>query len=154
MKAMNIMPTTYLLIAIVAMIALHFLFPVMRIVPPIWNLLGIIPIALGVIINLIADKAFSRANTTVKPFEESSALVTSGAFRITRNPMYLGFVLILIGIAVLMRSLTPYFVIIAFAILIDRMYITVEERMLAEKFGPDWIAYKEKNQAVAIKAAF
>lgn len=146
MKAKKIMPTTYLLIAIVAMITLHFLFPAMRIVPPIWNLLGIIPIALGVIINLIADKAFHRANTAVKPFEESSALVTSGAFRITRNPMYLGFVLILIGIAVLMRSLTPYLVIIAFAILIDRMYITVEERMLAEKFGPDWIAYKEKTR--------
>lgn len=146
MKAKKIMPTTYLLIAIVAMIMVHFLFPAMRIVPPIWNLLGIIPIALGVIINLIADKAFHRANTAVKPFEESSALVTSGAFRITRNPMYLGFVLILIGIAVLMRSLTPYLVIIAFAILIDRMYITVEERMLAEKFGPDWIAYKEKTR--------
>jgi protein-S-isoprenylcysteine O-methyltransferase Ste14 len=143
---MKIMPTTYLLIAIVAMIALHFLFPATRIVPPIWNLLGIIPIALGVIFYLIADKAFHRANTTVKPFEESSALVTSGAFRITRNPMYLGFVLILIGIAVLMRSLTPYFVIIAFAILIDRIYITVEERMLAEKFGSDWIAYKEKTR--------
>jgi protein-S-isoprenylcysteine O-methyltransferase Ste14 len=43
---------------------------------------------------------------------ESSALVTDGAFRMTRNPMYLGFVLTLVGIAVLVRSLTPYAVIL------------------------------------------
>jgi len=146
MKAKKIMPITYLLIAIIAMIALHLLFPEMIIIPPLWNFLGLIPLILGVTINLIADNAFHRANTTVKPFEESSALVTRGAFRISRNPMYLGFVLILIGIAVLMRSLTPYLVVVAFAILIDRIYIKVEERMLAEKFGSDWKAYKERTR--------
>jgi protein-S-isoprenylcysteine O-methyltransferase Ste14 len=145
-KATKMMPTTFLLISIVAMIALHFLFPAMRIIPPLWNLLGIIPLAFGVAINLIADKAFHEANTTVKPFEESSFLMTSGAFRITRNPMYLGFVLILIGIAVLVRSLTPYAVILAFAILLDRVYVTVEERMLAEKFGAEWEEYKRHTR--------
>jgi len=142
MSANKIMPTTCLLIAIVAMIVLHFGLPAMRVIPPLWNLLGIIPLALGVTINLIADKAFHRANTTVKPFQESSVLITSGVFRISRNPMYLGFVLILIGVAILMGSLTPYAVIIAFAILIDRVYVTVEERMLAERFGPEWEKYK------------
>jgi cadmium resistance protein CadD (predicted permease) len=72
MKGKNVMPTTYLLIAIVVMAALHFSFPVVRIIPPFWNLLGIIPLALGVIINLIADQAFHKANTTVKPFKEST----------------------------------------------------------------------------------
>lgn len=142
MKVQKIMPTTYLLIAIVAMIALHFIYPVTRVLPPIWNLLGMIPIILGITTNLIADKAFHTANTTVKPFEESSVLVMNGVFRITRNPMYLGFVLILIGTAVLMRSLTPYVIVVAFVILIDRIYITVEERMLAEKFGSEWEEYR------------
>ena len=129
MEAKKVMPTMVLLGAILVMVVVHLLVPGGMIIPRLWNLLGLIPLGLGVWINLAADGAFHKANTTVKPFEESSALVTSGAFRITRNPMYLGFVLILIGIAVLMRSLTPYFVIIAFAILIDRIYITVEERM-------------------------
>jgi len=123
MQAKRTMPTTYLLISIIVMTVLHSLFPAMRIIPPLWNLLGLVPLALGVIINLVADKAFHKANTTVKPFEESSALITQGVFRASRNPMYLGFVLILIGIAVLMRSLTPYVVVLAFAILIDRVYI-------------------------------
>jgi len=146
MQAKRTMPTTYLLISIIVMTVLHSLFPAMRIIPPLWNLLGLVPLALGVIINLVADKAFHKANTTVKPFEESSALITQGVFRASRNPMYLGFVLILIGIAVLMRSLTPYVVVLAFAILIDRMYITVEERMLAEKFGTEWEEYRQSTR--------
>ena len=146
MKAKKIMPPTYLLISIVAMIALHFLFPAMRIIPPLWNLLGIIPLALGVILNLVADKAFHRANTTVKPFKESSVLITSAAFRISRNPMYLGFVLILVGIAVLVGSLTPYVVVLAFVIFIDRMFVTGEEQMLAEKFGVEWEEYKRNTR--------
>jgi len=146
MQAKKSMPTTYLFISIVVMTVLHSLFPAMRIIPPPWNLLGLVPLALGVIINLVADKAFHKANTTVKPFEESSALITRGVFRASRNPMYLGFVLILIGIAVLMRSLTPYVVVPAFAILIDRMYITVEERMLAERFGAEWEKYRQSTR--------
>ena len=146
MNAKKIMPTTYLLISIVAMIVLHFLFPMKRIIPALWNLLGVIPLALGVILNLVADKAFQRANTTVKPFEESSVLITNGAFRISRNPMYLGFLLILIGIAVLMGSLTPYVVVLAFTILIDRMFATVEDQMLAEKFGEEFEGYKKNTR--------
>ena len=140
------MPTTYLLIAIVVLIALHFLFPGIRIIPPLWNLLGVIPLTLGVTINLVADKAFHKAHTTVKPFEESSVLITNSAFRISRNPMYLGFVLILIGIALLVGTLTPYVVVLAFAILMDRMYIIVEERMLAAKFGAEWEEYKQRTR--------
>jgi protein-S-isoprenylcysteine O-methyltransferase Ste14 len=60
--------------------------------------------------------------------------------------MYLGFVLILIGIAVLMRSLTPYVIVLAFAILMDRMYIRIEERMLAEEFGAEWEEYKRSTR--------
>ena len=146
MKSENVMPTTYLLIAIVMMVALHFSFPVARIIPPWWNLLGIIPLALGVIINLIADRAFHKADTTVKPFKASIALITEGVFRMSRNPMYLGFVLVLLGIAVLMRSLTPYVIVLAFAILMDRMYIRVEERMLAEEFGTEWEGYKRSTR--------
>ncbi len=146
MNDTKIMPTTYLLIALVLLVALHFVFPLMLIIPPLWNLLGLIPLALGVILNLAADRAFHQVHTTVKPFAESSTLVTDGVFKISRNPMYLGFVLILIGIAVLLRSLTPYLVVLAYAILMDRLFITVEEGMLAKKFGAQWQTYKESTR--------
>jgi protein-S-isoprenylcysteine O-methyltransferase Ste14 len=146
MKSTKILPPTYLLIAMIAMLVLHFLFPVAWIVPPVWNLLGLVFLAAGVIMNLIADKAFHQAGTTVKPFEESSTLVTDGVFKISRNPMYLGFVLILTGTSMLLRSLSPFLIIFAYAFLVDRTFIRVEERMLAKKFGSSWEQYKSRTR--------
>jgi len=143
MKDKKIMPTMILLYAILAILAVHFLLPVKIIIPPLWNLIGLLPLLLGIFINLVADRAFQAASTTVKPFEESSALLTDGVFRITRNPMYLGFVLILLGIAILLRSLSPYLIIIVFVYLIQKVYISTEEKMLAEKFGTDWQKYRQ-----------
>ena len=144
MKEKKVLPPTYLLIAIVLMLALHFLLPVYKIVPIPWNILGVIPLACGIALNLVADRAFHQAQTTVKPFEESTALITTGVFRITRNPMYLGYVLILVGVALLVRSLTPYAVIPIFAILMDRVFIGVEEQMLEKQFGQAWLEYAQK----------
>jgi protein-S-isoprenylcysteine O-methyltransferase Ste14 len=137
----KVLPTTYLLIAIVAMAALHLLVPVIQVIPIPWNISGIVPIVGGVVINLIADSAFRQVKTTVKPFAESTALVTSGAFRISRNPMYLGFVLILLGIAIILGSLGPFVVIPTFAVLMDRIFIQVEESTLEDKFGQAWLDY-------------
>jgi protein-S-isoprenylcysteine O-methyltransferase Ste14 len=106
--------------------------------------LGIISFVVGLGLNLIGDRTFKKCKTTVKPFEESTTLVTSGVFQISRNPMYLGFVLILSGIAILMGSLAPYAIIIIFIILIDNVFIKVEEIMLEEKFGNSWLEYKRK----------
>ncbi len=144
MKRKRVLPPIYLLVAIVAMVALHFLLPVMRIVPLLWSLLGFIPLACGIGIEIIADNALRAAKTTVKPFEQSTALVTSGVYGISRHPMYLGFVLILIGIAVMMGSLTPFIVILPFVIVMDRGFISVEERMLEERFGKVWLEYKHR----------
>jgi protein-S-isoprenylcysteine O-methyltransferase Ste14 len=146
MKSKRVLPPTYLLVSIVVMVALHFLLPVTTIIPLPWNVIGIVPLALGIAINIVADSALRKADTTVKPFEESSALVTSGAYRISRHPMYLGFVLVLIGVALLMGSLAPYIVIPAFVVLMDRVFIQVEERMLEARFGGTWQAYKLKTR--------
>ena len=146
MKTAKIMPPTWMLIAMLTMLALHFLIPLAWIIPPFWNLTGLILIASGLILNLSADKAFHQVHTTVKPFEESSNLVTNGVFRISRNPMYLGFTLILTGIAILLRTLSPYLVIFAFVAVIDKTFVRVEEQMLAEKFGASWKQYQSTTR--------
>ncbi len=142
MNNLKLLPTHYLLFAILIMAALHFLFPGAMIVPLPWNLLGLVPLAGGIAINLMADSAFHKAGTTVKPFQESTALITDGVFRLSRNPMYLGFVLVLIGIAALLGSLTPWIIVPLLAVLMDRVFITVEERMLQARFGQAWLEYK------------
>ncbi len=144
MKPKPMMPTTGLLIAILIMVALRLLWPAGLVIPRGWNLLGILPLAAGAALNFVADQAFKRVGTTVKPFQESSALVENGAFAVSRNPMYLGFTLILLGLALLLRALSPFAVVIAFAVVLDRAYIAVEERMLQAKFGDDWAAYTRR----------
>jgi protein-S-isoprenylcysteine O-methyltransferase Ste14 len=144
MKTRKVLPPTYLLFAVVIILMVHFVFPVMTIISLPWNLCGIIPVAFGIAINIMADDAFRRAQTTVKPFETSTSLVTSGVYRISRHPMYLGFVLILVGVAIVLGSLTPFVAIPIFAILMDMVFIQVEERMLEQEFGQVWLEYKHK----------
>ena len=79
------LPPTYLLASIVAMVALRFLLPGWRIVAFPWPLLGLVPAAGGLALSVVADQAFKKHRTTVKPFEESTALVTSGAYAISRH---------------------------------------------------------------------
>jgi protein-S-isoprenylcysteine O-methyltransferase Ste14 len=138
------LPPTYLLIAIAVMVGLHFMFPIVTIVSLPWNLLGIVSLVVGVVINIGADNRFRRANTPIKPFEEPTALVTSGMYQVSRNPMYLGFVLILVGIALLLGSIMPYIVIPVFMILIEKSFIRVEEEGLEQKFGLQWLAYRQR----------
>ena len=138
------LPPTYLFVAIVVMVALHVLLPGMKLLPFPWNLLSVGPLGIGVALDLVADRALKKRQTTVKPFEESSVLITDGVYRISRNPMYLGFVLILLGIGVFMGSLIPFAIIPILAVLMDVVFIRVEERMLEEKFGERWVRYRKQ----------
>lgn len=144
MSEKKALPPTYLVSSIIAMPVLHFLSPVLTIIHFPWNLLGIVPLGIGIIFNLVADRAFKKTGTTVKPFEESITLITTGVFRVSRHPMYVGMVLILLGIAMLLGSLTPYVVIPVFVVLMEVNFVKVEERMLEEKFNEAWSAYKRK----------
>ena len=144
MTSKKTLPPTYLLIAIVVMAVFHFLLPLTHVIPGLWRMIGLIPLVGGITLNIIADRAFQQVNTTVKPFEVSTTLITNSAFQVSRHPMYLGFVLILLGVAVLLGSLTPNLVIPIFAILMDRVFIQVEVQMLEEQFGETWLAYRAK----------
>lgn len=144
MKVKRILPTTYLLIALIIIVLFHFVIPIIKLIPYPWNLLGLIPMVIGILINFIADSALRQAGTTVKPFQESSALITGSVYGISRHPMYLGFVLLLSGVAILLNSLSPWVIIPIFALLMELVFIRVEERMLEEKFGATWIEYKKK----------
>ncbi len=144
MWSRKIMPTTWLLVAIVVILCIHFVYPLRKCIPMPYGLLGLFPLALGIFVNLAADRAFHRANTTVKPFMESTALITTGVFRFTRNPMYAGFVLLLLGICILLGSVTPYAAVIVFAVLMDSAYIRAEEKMLEKRFGQGWDDYRRR----------
>jgi protein-S-isoprenylcysteine O-methyltransferase Ste14 len=140
----RILPTTCLLIALLAMLTLRLVIPGPKMLPVPWNLLGLVPLALGIGINLAADKAIHLAHTTVKPFEAPTTLITDGVYGFTRNPMYLGFAAILIGVAMLLAAWIPVVVVIAFIGLMQAMFIRHEEESLARNFGKVWEEYERR----------
>lgn len=144
MKTKHVLPPVYFLMSIVTMALLNFLLPIINFAHYPWNLLGLIPLGIGIALNLIADAAFKKTRTTVKPFEISSSLITTGIFQISRNPMYLGMVLILIGVAILMGSLSPLIVVVFFTALMEMIFVRVEEKMLEQQFGSTWADYKNE----------
>ena len=75
-------------------------------------------------------------------YEESKALVTGGVFHISRNPMYLGMTLILLGVALILGSATPFVVVLLFPVLLDRIFIVPEERMLEDTFSYQFRQYR------------
>ena len=100
----------------------------------------------GGVLALSGVLAFRRATTTVDPRspQKTSALVTSGVYGLSRNPMYLGFLLMLVGWWFLLGGGLSIVVPPVFAMFIDRYQIRPEERWMEERFGDDYMAYREK----------
>lgn len=97
----------------------------------------------GIITCLLGVTAFKRAKTTVNPTkpESSSALVTSGIYRRTRNPMYLGFLLMLAGGAAARANLVAFLALPAFVLCMNQLQIKPEERALRSIFGDNFKKY-------------
>lgn len=139
----KILPPVYFLTGLIIMVALHYLLPGMIWLGS-WTRWGLVLILVGSTFTLRAHNQFTRQGTTVKPFQISSALVTDGLFRYSRNPMYLGLVLVLIGAATFLGSLTPFLVPPVVVGLITSRFITIEEKMLGEKFGQAFVDYRAR----------
>ena len=140
----KVLPPTYFLAALALTIALHFLFPVATFLPLPWRFAGLLPIVVGIALNIAADRQFKRRNTTVKPFQESSVLVTDGVFRWSRNPMYLGMILIVSGMAIIEGSVTPWIIVAALTLILDRIFIVREQKMLQDTFGTVFQQYEKR----------
>ena len=100
----------------------------------------------GIGFDLAGLMAFIRAKTTINPIKPAAtaALVTTGLYRVTRNPMYLGMLLVLFGWAVFLSNLGALLIAPLFALYITRFQIIPEERVLAEKFGAAFMAYQSQ----------
>jgi protein-S-isoprenylcysteine O-methyltransferase Ste14 len=105
-------------------------------------------LALGFVLAGIAVAAagivvFRRARTTVNPLkpDTASALVASGIFRLTRNPMYLGGLFCLVGWAVFLANVAAFLLLPLFVLYLNRFQIAPEERALTARFGADFAAY-------------
>ncbi len=140
----KVLPPVYFLLALVSMAGLHFLWPVSRYLSFPASLIGLLPLLTGIGLNIAADRQFNRHQTTIKPFERSATLVTAFPFSASRNPMYVGITLMLAGAALLLGTVSLLIPAAAFPILMHIRFVRVEERMLAETFGPEWERYRAR----------
>jgi protein-S-isoprenylcysteine O-methyltransferase Ste14 len=140
----KIIPPVYALLTLGAMTLLHCYWPIKRILTLPYSLVGGLWIALGLTLIGFAMGGFKRAGTPVIPFEPSTALVTTGVYRYTRNPMYLGLTMVLIGSALLFGSVGALLPIPVFVLIVRQRFILGEERFLEEIFGAEYLAYRER----------
>lgn len=103
---------------------------------------------LGIAVILLGMFTFVRHGTTVDPHQpaRTTALVTSGVYRLTRNPMYLGFLLILSGWALLASNWLAVVLVPIFVYLLTKLQIEAEERILEEHFGDAYRRYKARTR--------
>jgi protein-S-isoprenylcysteine O-methyltransferase Ste14 len=105
---------------------------------------GIAAIVSGAGLIFAAGRGFRRAGTPVAPTRPSTAVVTSGIYRWTRNPMYLGMSLVLGGIGLATGSLWFLMALPVAIIAVTKLAIEREERYLAEVFGAPYLDYKTR----------
>lgn len=140
----RVLPVVWLLLAVLAMAALHWLLPVVQVLRPPWSLAGLAPMALGLWMAAVSAHSFQRAKTGLIPFDEATTLVTGGFFRYSRNPMYLGMVLFLAGLALVLGSISTVAPIPAFTWIIQHQFIRAEESFMENAFGAAYLDYKSR----------
>ncbi|QIK95572.1 isoprenylcysteine carboxylmethyltransferase family protein [Sphingomonas sp. HDW15A] len=96
----------------------------------------------GIAIGAIALGLFKHFKTRPEPWKPASALVTTGVYSFTRNPMYLGMLLIYAAIALLFRSVSAGVLLIPLILALDQLVIRREEQYLGRRFGPQYEEYR------------
>ncbi len=143
---LKIPPPGYAIIIGLLMWSLNKYFPISHWVISPWNRVGIVLIVLAFMMDLSSLYLFLKKHTTPSPFspKKASSLVTTGLYQYTRNPMYVGLLVILTGYAIWLGSVTPFFLLPVFYWLITHMQIKPEEAILKEMFGTDYQIYKSR----------
>jgi protein-S-isoprenylcysteine O-methyltransferase Ste14 len=138
------LPPAYFGIAVLLMVALFGLLPGPRLVVGWPRFIGVVGLIAGLYLNIASDRLFKKYDTEVKPFRPSNALVVEGPYRYTRNPMYLGMALALLGIGILFGTLSPLIVVPLWCWVMNRRFIEPEERDMESQFGEQFTDYRRR----------
>jgi len=141
MKIPRLPPLLLVLLLAITMLVLDRALPQFRIHHPAFACLGVSLIALGALIVLASAGLFRLRRTTLNPFGEPATFVQDGFYRFSRNPMYLGMVLVLAGLGIWLGNLPALFFAPVFVALMSRYYIAREEQLLDVRFGEAYRVY-------------
>ena len=131
-------PRIAMLATVIAALA-HVLYPVTLHVPLPWT--GVLAGVTGFVLMLRAWWLFKQAGTAICPTKRSTALIRNDVYAYTRNPMYLGIAGMLAAPGLATGWASFYVAILAFVLIIDRVYCPYEERKATREFGDDYRRY-------------
>jgi len=113
---------------------------------PYQSLISFLIFILGVVVIGVGGSQFRKAKTTVNPLDpdKTTMLVTNGIYSLSRNPMYIGFLLWLLGCAFFFGNFINFLLMPAFVIIVNKLYITPEEKSLEKLFKIEFVEYKNR----------
>jgi protein-S-isoprenylcysteine O-methyltransferase Ste14 len=135
-------PGSTLAASIITAIVLHYFFPVTTIIPFPYNLLGLLIVGFGVYSAFLSVRLLISNNTTFEAGGNPSSLVTRRPYSYSRNPIYLGFLLIALGTATILSSFSAFIAPIIFFLVVNTIIIPFEENRLQKNFGIEYERYK------------
>jgi protein-S-isoprenylcysteine O-methyltransferase Ste14 len=107
-------------------------------------MVGFTFVAIGFALAAVSVRSFRRAGTTVVPGEPSTALVVTGPYQVTRNPIYIGLVLMYFGLAVILTSLWVLLLLVPVLAILQRGVVEREEAYLERQFGEAYRKYQAR----------
>ena len=137
-------PPHYLLLSILSIVGIDSLLQVPIVSSAIALVGGLLFLLSGIVLAASAARLFSKAKTGIVPFSESTKLVVSGAYRFTRNPMYLGMFFCLIGVTLPVNNVLGLLVLLLFFFIIRQKFVLKEEVQMQETFGDDYAQFKAR----------
>ena len=139
-----IAPPLLFVLPILTSLALEWFAPTSFVHGTLRWILGLLIVVAGLALTVGGFITQKRAGTDPIPFNPSTRIVTHGLYRFTRNPMYLGFALCTLALAILVDSMWMLLTVPIGLVLVDRIVITREEQYLERKFGEEYLNYKRR----------
>ena len=140
----RLLPPHLVLLLVAVAAILTAVVPLGAVVPGRWRLLGTAPLLAGAVVTVAGARHFDRVGTNIRTFDDPGHLVDDGLFGRTRNPMYVGFTLLLVGVAMLLGSVVAWIAPLGFFLAADRWFVPFEERRMAARFGTAFFRYRER----------
>ena len=136
-------PTLFMICAVLILLSTYLETGHRLLTPPI-SYIGIVFIVSGILMTFYTARTFARLNTEIHTFKKPRELIQQDLFKISRNPIYLGFTMTLFGI----WWCTGYFIgftgVLVFFLLSNYWYIPYEEGMMEQQFGEEYRSYKSR----------
>ena len=144
MSTLRIPPPILAALYLLTALGLHYLFPHTRIITSPHRFLGIAILGTGIFLTGWAFRLFKKKGTTPNPYGTPTAVVATGPFRFSRNPMYLGVSLVLLGVAIFVGTVPLFLAPLAFFLTMNAVFIPREEKTLERIFGREYLDYKNR----------